>query len=624
MREPPDSWGRNRAKRGQEQGTGVVDEGRHRRDGEPDVPWYESRRRVRRFPAWLGPGIAVGGVGLLVAGIVLFGSSAVPEKISGSGSSGCEGLSESANIAASPGLVPALQRAAADWSLQQPKIGGACAQVSIAPADSSAMAAVLGDEDAKNAPSRPDVWVPDSTAWPALAVQRPEAAAALPKDPPVSLATSPIVLAMPRDRATALGWPKKPVSLTRLLAGLRKDPTWKQYGHPRWGPVVIGMSDVTRSTADLHALLAVTDSNRNGKVDAPEIQNELLLERSVGKHVTWTSELFKLAASGAPISAFPATEQQVLAYNATAESRRLVPVHPAEGVAGANYPYLVLDGDWVTPQAQEIAKTFLTYLQSPGGRSAFAREGFRDPNRQPTGIAAASDPSLIPPNYPTRTLLAPTQAAGALVRWRALRRPANVLAAIDTSGSMADPAPGTPTTKLRVFQQAAVQAVSLFNARSRLGVWEFSARLTPTTDYRSVVPQLPLGQKVAPNVTARQAVFAAVNRMRPVGGTGLYDTIDAGYRQSVKVWRKDQQNILVVMTDGKNEDRAGLSLPQLVQRLKSTRNAKKPVTVILFAYGADADVPALNQAAKATGGRLYVVRQPADIGKAFLAAMVNR
>ena len=45
---------------------------------------------------------------------------------------------------------------------------------------------------------------------------------------------------------------------------------------------------------------------------------------------------------------------------------------------------------------------------------------------------------------------------------------------------------GIAVRRCLAFQQAAVQAVSLFNARSRLGVWEFSARLTPKTDYRSV------------------------------------------------------------------------------------------------------------------------------------------
>jgi hypothetical protein len=42
------------------------------------------------------------------------------------------------------------------------------------------------------------------------------------------------------------------------------------------------------------------------------------------------------------------------------------------------------------------------------------------------------------------------------------------------------------------------------------------------------------------------------------------------------------------------------------------------------AYGVDADVPSLNAAATAAGGRTYVARDPTDIGKVFLAAMVNR
>jgi Mg-chelatase subunit ChlD len=112
--------------------------------------------------------------------------------------------------------------------------------------------------------------------------------------------------------------------------------------------------------------------------------------------------------------------------------------------------------------------------------------------------------------------------------------------------------------------------------------------------------------------------------MRPVGNTGLYDTIDAGYREVQRTWRADQQNILVVMTDGKNEDIAGLSLPQLVSSLRAHLNPKRPITVILIAYGADADVASLNQAAVAARGRTYWAQNPADIGKVFLAAMVNR
>ena len=119
-------------------------------------------------------------------------------------------------------------------------------------------------------------------------------------------------------------------------------------------------------------------------------------------------------------------------------------------------------------------------------------------------------------------------------------------------------------------------------------------------------------------------LIAAIARMRSIGGTGLYDTIAAGYREVHRIWRPDQQNVLMVMTDGKNEDAAGLSMAELVRTLRRGRDRAKPVTVILIAYGRDADVPALNQAAAAAGGRTYVARNPTDIGKVFLAAMVNR
>jgi Ca-activated chloride channel family protein len=188
---------------------------------------------------------------------------------------------------------------------------------------------------------------------------------------------------------------------------------------------------------------------------------------------------------------------------------------------------------------------------------------------------------------------------------------------------MAERAPGLPVSKLAVFQHAAAQAVRLFNARSQIGLWEFSSRLAGPVDHRQLVPPRPLGTPVG-GATQRDAVIAAVDGMHSAGGTGLYDTIDAAYRQTLRTWRRDQQNVLMVMTDGKNEDTDGLSLAELTRSLRTLRDPRRPVTVILIGYGRDADAAALNQAATAAGGRTYVARNPADIGKVFLAAMVNR
>lgn len=590
-----------------------MDSGKHRRDGSEEVPWYETRRAVRRRPGWLGPAAVGTGAVLLVVGVVLAAGSFFPARLAGR--TGCDGPRTEATVAAAPDHAAVLRRLAAEWSLTEPRVGGACASVTVVAAPSATVASALGTAVAGG---KPDAWAPESSVWAGLAASRPEAAAALPKSSR-SLATTPVVIAVGPDRATALGWPAQKLSWRAVLGGMAQDPTWGRYGHRNWGPFVIGMGDPTTSTAALHTLLAVADGNGNGTVEAGEVTNELTLERSVGVYGP-DAQLLDRAGGTGPVSAVPATEQQVLEHNASGEAGRLVPVYPADGVADADHPFLMLRGAWVTGPKRQVTQAFADFALGDAGRAAYGRAGFRGPDRSATAIPATD---VVAKAYKTRRMLAAPQTAAALVRWRALRRPANVLAAIDTSGSMAEPAPGLPVTKLAVFQQAAAQSVRLFNSRSRLGLWEFSSLLDGPRDYKQLVPARPLGSKVG-RTDQRSLVIGAADRMTPVGNTGLYDTIDAGYREIQRTWRPDQQNILVVMTDGKNEDISGLSLPQLTASLQGQLNPKKPVTVILIAYGADADVASLGRAAAAARGRTYWAQQPTDIGKVFLAAMVNR
>ena len=165
---------------------------------------------------------------------------------------------------------------------------------------------------------------------------------------------TPVVIAVPRERAAALGWPKQRLTWRAVLAAMTEDPTWRAYGHPTWGRFVIGMSDPTRSTAALHTLLAVADGNRDGAVSQAEVTNELVLERSVGLYGT-DAQLADRTGGKGPVSAFPATEQAVLAHDAGGEVNQLVPVYPADGIAEADHPFLLLRGSWVTAPKARIA-----------------------------------------------------------------------------------------------------------------------------------------------------------------------------------------------------------------------------------------------------------------------------
>ena len=109
--------------------------------------------------------------------------------------------------------------------------------------------------------------------------------------------------------------------------------------------------------------------------------------------------------------------------------------------------------------------------------------------------------------------------------------------------------------------------------------------------------------------------------MKPVGATGLYDTALAAYLESQKAWEAGRINLVVLMTDGKNEDKDGLTRPQLLQRLQAAVRPDRPVQIVTIAYGQDADIGALQDISRVTGGRTFVSRNPADVEKVFLAAL---
>ncbi|TQS44301.1 VWA domain-containing protein [Cryptosporangium phraense] len=552
-------------------------------------------------------------------------------------------------VAAALDQAPALQTIADNWQRTGPTVAGACPDVRIIATRSAEVAANLGEIEAAggsadsaderpeplspsesaaaaaaevvSASKRPTIWAPDSRAWAELASTRPDAAALLPEGAP-SVAVSPVVIAAAKGAEAALGGPSAvswPGVLRRIAAGR--------------GTLRLGMTDPTESTAALLTLMSLADANGDGTSSPAEIAGPLALERTTRTYAVgvdalaaqmWPGE-WAGSATGSRLSLFPATEQEILRLARIKGTPPLVPLYPAEGVAVADHPFYVLDGAWVTADQRAVATAFRDVVLGSAGRAAYGAAGFRDRDGTLGALASVPLTAGAPLTAEPRTRALPDVATltGVLVRWRALRRPANVIAAVDTSGSMTEKVPGLPITKLDAFRQAGIQAVRLFNDRSRLGLWEFSSNLSGTRDYRVVVPVRTMAEQVGP-VSQRETIVAATNRLRPHSATGLYDTIDAAYRAVQGSWRPDQQNILVVMTDGRNEDRTGLSLPQLLARLRSTMTPAKPITVLAIAYGSGADVEALQRVTAVTGGRTFVSRNPADIGAVLLSAMVNR
>nr|WP_308785346.1 VWA domain-containing protein [Phytohabitans rumicis] len=151
---------------------------------------------------------------------------------------------------------------------------------------------------------------------------------------------------------------------------------------------------------------------------------------------------------------------------------------------------------------------------------------------------------------------------------------------------------------------------------TEVAVWEFAADLEGGRDFREVLPLVPLFEQ-------RGDVFAALNALRTVLGaqTGLYDTTLAAYRQARGLWKPGRLNLVLIATDGYDNDPYGIGLGELVDKLDNLQDPARPLPIIFIGIGTDVDVPALEAISDTTGGRTFLTRDGAGIRKVFFEAL---
>ena len=301
----------------------------------------------------------------------------------------------------------------------------------------------------------------------------------------------------------------------------------------------------------------------------------------------------------------------------------LVAVYPVEGAPEVDHPYIVLNTPRVDRDRQAAATDFLSFLRQGTSQQRFLRLGYRgiDSNR---GFIGTEEDGLLT-GQPAPALPTPPAAeVGQLVKsWAALGQRGVVLSIMDVSGSMNEVVEGTGgKTKLQIATAATSSALGLFGRDSEVGLWEFSRQVAGDRDWRELVPIGPMNETVG-GVPRREALARAHERMRAQGDTGLYDTTLAAFKEVQRKWQPGRINVVVLLSDGKNEDPGSISLQQLLGRLKSDQDPERPVGIITIGYGAGADADILAQIAKATGGTSHLSRDPADISKVFLQALTS-
>lgn len=592
---------------------------------------------------------AVIGVVLIIgARVLLGGGSSDP----GAGGNGVEPPADRSDclpvqVVASSEKAALLAQLAQEYNATDPAVDGTCVEVKVASKASGGAAQALarGWDDQVDGP-RPDVWTPASSSWAVLVDQtsaEQDNPSPMPDDRP-SLVQTPLVIAMPKPMAEALGWPDEQIGWSDLAALAESPKGWGEEGHPEWGRFKLGKTNPNYSTSGLNATIAsyfaatgLSSDLTLKNVSDPQTRAFVKqLESSVVHYgdttLTFLENMANEAAAGKGltyVSAVTVEEKSVLDYNQgnpTGDPAKagqspppqipLVAFYPDDGTLVSDNPWIVLDAPWVDAQKQQAAGDFLAWLQQPDQQSAFTDAGFRTFEGQPGAVITPENGML--PAGATSVLNPPSPVVLAAIEdsWAELRKRAHVLLVMDVSGSMAEAVPDAGTDKITLAKQAAIDALEQFAPDDEVGLWVFSTNLGASGEpYAELVPIGPAKQTVP-------TMQRDIERLVADGGTGLYATLRSAQAQMLKDLPEDRINAIILLSDGRNEYPPDTDLDGLLRQLNG-ESVDTTVRVFTIGYGGSADTEALQAIAEASRGKYYEATDPASIEKIMTSVLSN-
>ncbi|HEX2696841.1 MAG TPA: VWA domain-containing protein [Anaerolineales bacterium] len=450
----------------------------------------------------------------------------------------------------------------------------------------------------------PTVWSPASSIY--IPVANAEWRKTHPDDlvtgTPKDLVLSPVVIAMWRPMAQALGWPNTTLGWSDIAKLATSPDGWSSYGHPEWGQFKFGHTHPGYSNSGVVSIIAETYAGlgkQRGLTEAdlqsPELRDFMSnVESSVIHYGTSTGFFADRMFERGPsyLSAAVLYENLIVAQ----EDKRLtgassqipvVAIYPKEGTFWSNHPYVVLNAPWVTAEHKEAAGIFQTFLLDKPQQLKALELGFR-PADPSIPLAAPLDAQHgADPSQPQTILEVPSAAVidGIQQLWTQTKKPVDLIAVMDISGSMR----GDKITSARA---SLMQFVQKLDDRDQLEVVLFSSDVTTLT------PLSPIGPK-------RQQVLDSVSGIFENGNTRLYDATLQAYQELQQNGDPKHIRAIVLLTDGQDTDSSS-SLDQVLNVINSAQGeGGNAIKLFTIAFGDDADKDVLKQLAEPTGGQEY-------------------
>jgi Ca-activated chloride channel family protein len=457
-----------------------------------------------------------------------------------------------------------------------------------------------GDAETRIAEGRyePVVWSPASSLWGRLL--NFDADRALVPDEIPSIVRTPLVIAMWRPFAEALGWPRQQIGFDQIIELARSNQGFAEFGHPEFGRFKLVHTNPDFSTSGLEAVVAeyyAATGKREGltedDVSASKARRVVRdIERSIVHYGDTTLFIADQMRANGPgyASAVAMEEVTLLEFNRNRGSQPpLVALYPPEGTFYSDNPFIVLDAPWVSAAERAAAGRFQEFLAERIDPARAARSGFRPADLEQEPVAPVSSENGVDPAQPERVLGLPEPRVLDRIRraWREDRKPASVLLVVDTSGSMND------EDRLARAKEGLDTFFEQVGRQDDLGLTIFSDQIQP------LIPVGPFRQN-------EPEIRDTVRHLIADGGTAVWDATVQAFEEVRADADTSRINAVVVLTDGEDTD-SSATIEDAVSAVRAQGDSDDQVRVFTIAYSAGAAGAAegLEAIAKASGGQAY-------------------
>jgi hypothetical protein len=514
------------------------------------------------------------------------------------------------NVAAANDIGPAVQRVARYFNRLHPLIDGRCAEVQITQDPPAVAAAMVDGKEPLHGLPAIDAWIPDSGLWVELARSMPVGAQVI-QTTGISVAKSPLMIVMPHAVAAGLPAFGRSLGWNFLLPESAGGP-------PAADGVQVQLPDPTQSAAGLATVIEEERVLGTGMA-ARENFTRFVYGAQLADQSDNPAALNSLVSlSRPPINERPVTvasEQSVVQYDLAHPGQPLAARYPSDGSPELDYPYVLTT---TNPLRLRAAREFGKMLTQQYTADMVRFAGFRSargvPDRTPDSFGLASQQLRL------TDLANPGLAQTTLQAWGRVRIGFRLLALLDVSGSMAQPALPAGPTRMQEMLSAAGEGLMLFPGTTRMGLWEFASDLDGQKPYKALVPIGPLSAEVG-LISRRQQIQQINQTLKPRPGTtaSMNNTILAAYRYMIATYDRKRANSVLIMTGGADDAAGDISAGQLLKKLRAIAGPNRRVALLFNVFGQSRHFAAMQRLARATGGAAFQITDPAEINKIFFA-----